>query len=864
MADNFGLKIGLEGEKEFKKALADINQSFKVLGSEMKVVQSQFDKNDDSVEALTARNQVLGKEIDTQKKKIETLRKALENASDSFGENDRRTQQWQIQLNNAQAALNNMERELDQNQRAIDSMGDEMRDAAQQTDKFGDEIDDAADKTDKASGKLEKVGSVLKGLAVTAGAAVAAAGAALAGLTKSFLDLAESTREYREDQAKLDAAFTTAGFTAEQAGEAYTGFYAILGEEDRSVEAVNHLAKLCSTEEELAQWTDIAAGVWATFGDSLPIEGLTEAANETAKTGTITGQLADALNWAGVNEEAFQSALDGCSSEQERAALITDTLNGLYQEAAENYKTLNGDVMEAQRAQALLTDAYAQLGAIAEPIMTTLKTMAADVLTAMIPFVSLMGEGLQGVLNGTAGAAETFAEGISGLVSVLMEKLSTIVPVIGEAILASLPVLLEAGVNIIATIVTGIVNALPQLAAAALSIVLQLVTSLTELAPQLLQVAMQVVATLASGIATALPQLVPTIVQMVVQICQTLIANLPLILETALQLVTGLAQGILNALPVLIAALPEIINGIVTFLLDAIPQIIETGIQLLTSLVAALPEIITAIVAAIPQIIEGIITAVLNSIPQIIQAGIDLLVSLIQALPQIITTIVAAIPQIITGIVNALINSIPQIIQAGVELLVSLIANLPTIIVEIVKAVPQIITGIVSALGQGVSQIAEVGANLVRGLWQGIQSLAGWIWDKVSGWISGIWDGICSFFGINSPSKEMAWVGEMLVEGLAGAIDTNGKEAVHSAEHLAEDISSVMRGLSADMTTALPRRMDLNTALHDIDTTPAIKTRTQTIDVTIPLTIDGVTLARVLSQIQWSQNAVYVRNRGIT
>ena len=864
MADNFGLKIGLEGEKEFKKALADINQSFKVLGSEMKVVQSQFDKNDDSVEALTARNQVLGKEIDAQKKKIETLRKALENASTSFGENDRRTQQWQIQLNNAQAALNNMERELDQNQRAIDSMGDEMRDAAQQTDKFGDEIDDAADKTDKASGKLEKVGSVLKGLAVTAGAAVAAAGAALAGLTKSFLDLAESTREYREDQAKLDAAFTTAGFTAEQAGEAYTGFYAILGEEDRSVEAVNHLAKLCSTEEELAQWTDIAAGVWATFGDSLPIEGLTEAANETAKTGTITGQLADALNWAGVNEEAFQSALDGCSSEQERAALITDTLNGLYQEAAENYKTLNGDVMEARRAQALLTDAYAQLGAIAEPIMTTLKTMAADVLTAMIPFVSLMGEGLQGVLNGTAGAAETFAEGISGLVSVLMEKLSTIVPVIGEAILASLPVLLEAGVNIIATLVTGIVNALPQLAAAALSIVLQLVTSLTELAPQLLQVAMQMVATLASGIASALPQLVPTIVQMVVQICQTLIANLPLILDAALQLVTGLAQGILNALPVLIAALPEIINGIVTFLLDVIPQIIETGIQLLTSLVAALPDIITAIVAAIPQIIEGIITAVLNSIPQIIQAGIDLLVSLIRALPQIITTIVAAIPQIITGIVNALINSIPQIIQAGVELLVSLIANLPTIIAEIVKAIPQIITGIVSALGQGVSQIAEVGANLVRGLWQGIQSLAGWIWDKVSGWISGIWDGICSFFGINSPSKEMAWVGEMLVEGLAGAIDTNGKEAVHSAEHLAEDISSVMRGISTDMTTALPRRMDLNTALHDIDTTPAIKTRTQTIDVTIPLTIDGVTLARVLSQIQWSQNAVYVRNRGIT
>lgn len=102
MADNFGLKIGVEGEKEFKKALAEINQSFKVLGSEMKLVSSQFDKNDNSVQALSARNTVLNKEIDAQKQKIETLRQALANASESFGETDRRTQSWQIQLNNAE------------------------------------------------------------------------------------------------------------------------------------------------------------------------------------------------------------------------------------------------------------------------------------------------------------------------------------------------------------------------------------------------------------------------------------------------------------------------------------------------------------------------------------------------------------------------------------------------------------------------------------------------------------------------------------------------------------------------------------------------------------------------------------------
>lgn len=830
MADNFGLKIGLEGEKEFKKALSEINQSFKVLGSEMKVVTSQFDKNDKSVEALTTRNQVLNKEIEAQKKKIETLRAALSNAAESFGENDRRTQNWQIQLNNATAALNDMERELEQNESAIDELGNEMQQAGKQADNFGDEIEGAAKDADGASSKLEKVGSVVKGLGVAIGASVAAAGAALAGLTKSFLDLAESTREYREDQAKLDAAFTTAGFTAEQAGAAYTDFYSILGEEDRSVEAVNHLAKLCETEEELAQWTDIAAGVWATFGDSLPIEGLTEAANETAKTGQLTGVLADALNWAGLSEDEFQASLDACTSEQERAALITETLNGLYEEAAENYKELNGDVMDARRAQAELTDAYAQLGAIAEPIMTTLKFMAADVLKEMIPFVSMMGEGLQGVLEGTAGSAEKFAEGMKGIVDVLLNQLSTIVPMIGQAILASLPTLLEAGVDIIVTLLNGIVSALPTLAEATVMIVLELVNGLLSLLPQLAETAMQVIATLASGIATALPQLIPTIVQILTTVVQTLIENLPLVLEAALQLIMGLAQGLLDAIPVLIEALPAIILAIVDFVIGAIPQIIDAGIQLLTSLVSALPDIITAIVASIPQIIEGIITAVLDSIPQIIQAGIDLLVALIQALPEIITTIVAAIPEIIGSIVNALINSIPQIVQAGVQLLISLIKNLPTIIVEIVKAVPQIISGLVSAFGKGVSQLADVGANLVRGLWQGIQSLASWLWNKVSGWISSIWDGICDFFGIASPSKEMGWVGEMLVEGLARAINANGKDAVEAAESMADDINSVMNGLATDMETSIPTDLSLDAGAANALTESSADSRSTVMD----------------------------------
>ena len=191
MADSdFGLKIGIEGEREFKAALKDINQQFKVLGSEMKLVESQFDKQDRSVSALTARNEVLTRQITEQKEKIELLRRALENSAESFGENDQRTKQWTVQLNNAQAQLNNMERELKDNEKAIDGVGDEFQSAEKKADGFGDEVKEAANKSDDANERFRKLGDTLKtigrALAVgiaAIGTAAIAAGTALVGMT---------------------------------------------------------------------------------------------------------------------------------------------------------------------------------------------------------------------------------------------------------------------------------------------------------------------------------------------------------------------------------------------------------------------------------------------------------------------------------------------------------------------------------------------------------------------------------------------------------------------------------------------------------------------------------------------------------
>lgn len=696
-------QIILEGEKEYRSACKGINTSLREIGSEMKLATAEFGDNAESIDALTRKQDILKKSLEEQAKKAKAAEDALKKMRDGGIEpTNPAYQKMQTALNNTKADMVKIQKE----------------------------IDDTSEKLKKSKIDWESVGDTVGKVGKAIGAGVAAMGAAIGAAAGAFLGLAESTREARVNMGKLETGFTTAGHSAEDAKKTYTELYGVLGDDGQATEAAAHLAKLTKNEKELATWTDIATGVYATFGDSLPIENLTEAANETAKTGAITGGLADALNWAGVSEDEFQASLDKCSTEQERQALITKTLNGLYSDAAEKYREVNGDIIDAQKATASLNSAMAELGAIAEPIVTKLKQLAAELLQQITPFVELIGNGLVGALTGAEGAAQQFTDGLLGMVTFAIQKL-------------------------------------------------------TEMLPTFINFAFQMIANIATGIAQALPTLVPSLVQLVADIVQVLIDNIPLLIDAALQLVTGLAQGIINAIPVLVAALPTLITSLIDGLLSSIPQIIQAGIDLLTSLITALPEIIATIVAAIPEIINGIITALLENIPLIIQAGIDLLVALIQALPQIITTIVQAIPQIISGIVNALVQNIPQIIQAGVQLFVALIQNLPIIIAEIVKAVPQIVSGIVSAFGSLVGEMVKAGANLLHGLWEGISSAAGWLWEKVSGWASSLVDGIKNFFGIHSPSTVFAEIGTNMGEGVGVGFGES------------------MNGVSSDMTAAM-------------------------------------------------------------
>ena len=188
-------------------------------------------------------------------------------------------------------------------------------------------------------------------------------GAASAGaVTAAFLAMDSATEDYRIAQGKLNTAYEAAGYSAETAATAYNEFYQILGDTDTATEASQLLSKLVQNEQDVTKWTRVAAGVSGTFGDSLPIEGLIEATNETAKVGKVTGVLADALNWVGISEDKMNERLERTSSEAERNRILLETLTGSYDDAADAFYRNNEQLVQARKNQAALSAMTAKLG----------------------------------------------------------------------------------------------------------------------------------------------------------------------------------------------------------------------------------------------------------------------------------------------------------------------------------------------------------------------------------------------------------------------------------------------------------------------------------------------------------------------
>lgn len=495
-------------------------------------------------------------------------------------------------------------------------------------------IDDTTKKAEDSSSKIGKAFSTMgKGIiggAKIAGKAILGIGAAAATGVTAFLATAESTREYREELSKLTNMAKQVGTSSDYIKDKWMSMSAVLGDEGAVTEGLNNImAAGFTTQESIDGITEVLEGAALKWKDTLKFEGLADGLQETLATGAAAGSFAEMLERSGIVLDDFNAGLATCSTEAEKQDYIMKTLSetGLA-DVSKAYRDANGDIISAAEAQSKLTDKIAEIGAIAEPIMTTLKLVAVDLLDTIMPFVTLIGEGLQGALNGTAGAAEKLGEGLSsgiaavldmvvGALPTIITTISTMAPTLIQAVSDSvgqiLTVISEQGpkiMGLILDILMGLGDIIIENAPLLLDALLSIITTFTEKIPTMIPQLVQGLLTLFMGLVDRLPELITALVTLITSLVSALIEQMPVVLPILIQGVMDLILGLIDQLPTIISALIELLIQFWTIIGEQLPvifpQLLDAAAQIVFALIEALPEILSALIIALPAILQGV------------------------------------------------------------------------------------------------------------------------------------------------------------------------------------------------------------------------------------------------------------------
>lgn len=468
MASKNEAKIKFTAETgEFNDAIKRANSQMSVLRAELKLSDTQLKANGASVEGLANKQKILHAQLEASEDKTNALNQKVQKAIEIYGEDAIEVSKLRTQLLNAQTAQERIKQSIDacnaemEQQKsaasgagdAMETMSDKVRrqetelaslkreyanivsesgDAGNSAQRLAMEISSlssdlkrnkealssAADKADEFDNSIEASAdsasgagdgfTILKGtIADLASSAIQAAIGKVSELVGYLAELPSATMELRQDLSTLTTSFDTMGFSTNEAKNTWKELYAVFGEDDRAVETANNISKMANNQKELNSWVTITTGIWGSYQDSLPVESLAEASNETAKTGKVTGVLADALNWSSdaadkfakymsddvvTAEDAFNVALSECTTEQERQKLITETLTDLYGGAADTYRDTAGAQMEAKEATAANMQAEADLAATIEPVTTEFTNLKTELLEGATPAIEKMSE----------------------------------------------------------------------------------------------------------------------------------------------------------------------------------------------------------------------------------------------------------------------------------------------------------------------------------------------------------------------------------------------------------------------------------------------------------------------------------------
>lgn len=405
-----GLTIKFGGDTtELQGALKKVQSTAKDTQGALKDINRALKLDPGNTELLTEKAKLLNRAYDETKTKLDAYKSALATLEEKQRSGVALTEREQAQYSSLKAQVAICESQLESYADDLKSVSREAEASKTGLYQFGQTVQDNSDKLAKAGKGLETAGKTITG--------------AVGGAATALVGLASSQEENIEQTHQLDAAWKDAGGTSEQARNSYTLFYKLLGEEDTATEAAQNLSRLTTNQQELDKWNNIAAGSFSKFGDALPLENLVEASQETAHTGTVTGGLADALNWAtasneqwsaalsgnqaaqqafndaigqgATKEDAFNAALAACGSEQERSSLITQTLDGLYGEIGQTYQDNNKTMLDSREQQAQFNQKLTEAGEAALPVKEKVLELGTTLLEKVTPALESVSDWFQ-------------------------------------------------------------------------------------------------------------------------------------------------------------------------------------------------------------------------------------------------------------------------------------------------------------------------------------------------------------------------------------------------------------------------------------------------------------------------------------
>lgn len=669
----FGGSIKLSGETAYQKALREIKDNLTLVSSEMKVVNSMYDKNDTSTSKLTGQNEVLNKKLAEQSKALAEAKKMLEEARNSKEADATTIKKWENAVNNAQAEVNKTTREIEKNNKVIQENEKALDDA-------GDELKDFAENEEKAGQGAVKFGDLVKAnltsTAILGG--IKSLGSAMATIGKAFFDVGKQALDSFADYEQLvggvntlfgdsskqvqeyaSNAFKTAGMNANTYMETVTSFSASL---------------LSSLNGDTAQSAEIA---------NMAIVDMSDNAN---KMGTDMSLLQNAYQGFAKQNYTMLDNLKlgygGTKGEMERLLQDATAISGVEYDISQ------------------LSDVYEAIHIIQGELGITGAT-ALEASTTISGSIATMKGAWDNLLTGIADPNANISNLVGELIDSIVTVANNIVPVIG-------------------TILPNLVDGL-------MMIVTELATYLPDIITTLVPVVVSAVQTLLSTIITLLPQLLPIVFEGVLTVVQGVVDSLPLIIEAGIQIVLALVQGLAESLPTLIPTVIEAVLTVVDNLINNIPLIIDAGIALIIGLAEGLINAIPVIVEKIPVIIESLLSALYNSEGKLMVAGIELVIQLALGLVRAIPDLLKVVPDIIKSLVVGFGKGMGDMASMGVDLIKGLINGMKNFdfVGEVKGIANKLVKNFKSFFGiHSPSKLFqdEVGTNLALGIGEGFDS----------------------------------------------------------------------------------------------------------------------------------------------